>query len=325
MEMSVEKNWEKRILLIDDDPESLKIMKATLDWEGYLVDVATSGQMALDKIGSLFSPHLVLLDINMPNLDGLETLRRIRQSVEHVSTIFVSGETETEAVIRGLDAGADDYICKPFHPMELLARIRTQLRIKYIYDELQKTNAKLKDLVNIDDLTGLFNMRSLFEKLDHEIERMSRHGGFISVLMLDMDDFKSVNDQNDHLFGSYVLSEVGKILRKNIRKIDFASRYGGDEFLIIITDTDLAGSLVFAERIRSLVGARTFENDGCRIQLTVSVGVAIIGEKQKGMDSKTLIKYADKALYEAKDAGRNCVRYHKFKDEKNVSPPQVDA
>lgn len=147
------------------------------------------------------------------------------------------------------------------------------------------------------------------------------------MLMMDMDDFKSVNDQNDHLFGSYVLSEVGKILRENIRKIDFASHYGGDEFLMIITDTGLMGSLTFAERIRSLVKRKIFSNDGCSIRLTASLGLAVIGEKQVGIDSKTLIKYADKALYKAKDEGREFFLFCKdLSNKKGVKPkPNVST
>ena len=310
------KNKDKRILIVDDDPESLSLMYKVLEWEGYSADVARSGQLALEKM-CVWRPHLVLLDINMPKLNGLDTLKHLRTNTEHVSIIFVSGESETENVICGLDSGADDYICKPFNPSELLARVRVQLRMKALYDELQQANFKLKGLVDMDDLTGLFNMRSLYEKLDGELERVHRYGSSVSVLMMDLDHFKGVNDNNDHLFGSYVLAQVGKILRENMRKIDFAARYGGDEFLVVIAQSELRGSLCFAERIRSIIESTLFESDGYKIKLTSSLGLSVAtGKNKKYIDARTLVKYADKALYQAKHSGRNCVRYHQFEAEK---------
>src|SRR5690606_31562220 len=129
-----------------------------------------------------------------------------------------------------------DYIPKPFVPLEFLARVRTQLRIKDLHDQLRLMNEKLKELVDTDDLTGLFNMRSLYQKLDVELARARRYQRQVGVVMMDMDYFKSVNDGHDHLFGSYVLSQVGAIIRKTIRTTDIAARYGGDEFLIVLTE-----------------------------------------------------------------------------------------
>ena len=169
--------------------------------------------------------------------------------------------------------------------------------------------------MDIDDLTGLFNMRCLYDKLDHELERVHRYGGSLSVSMMDLDHFKNVNDSNDHLFGSYVLAQVGKILCENMRKIDFAARYGGDEFLIVIAETDLMGSLAFAERIRSVIETTTFKNDEYSINLTSSLGLAVTSKGQKSIDARALVKCADKALYQAKDSGRNCVKYYQFAEK----------
>src|SRR5690606_20888894 len=149
--------------------------------------------------------HLVLLDVNMPDLNGLETLAFLRQNREYISTIFISGNSDDEDVIRGLDSGADDYITKPFDPAVMLARIRCQLRIKDLRDELRRANVRLQELVEIDDLTGLYNMRSLYQKVDHELGRAARFNRSVAAVMMDMDHFKSVNDEHDHLFGSYVL------------------------------------------------------------------------------------------------------------------------
>ena len=137
-------NQQRKILTVDDDPESVKVIRKALEHYGYQVDTAGSGREAIEKI-SKWGPHLVLLDVNMPDLNGLETLALLRSSSEYVSTIFVSANSDVDHVIRGLDAGADDYICKPFHPQELMARIRCHLRIKDIRDELNRANARLKE------------------------------------------------------------------------------------------------------------------------------------------------------------------------------------
>ena len=308
----------KKILLVDDDRESLKMMRAALDWEGYVVDIAESGKMAIDKISADTCPHLILLDINMPGLDGLETLQLLRSNAEHISIIFVSADSDTDAVIRGLDAGADDYICKPFNPMELLARVKAQLRVKTLYDELQEANLKLKHLAETDDLTGLFNMRFLYDKLNHEIERINRYGGYVSAVMMDLDNFKKVNDGHDHLFGSYVLSEVGKILRKNTRQVDFAARYGGDEFLLVLAETDWKGAMVFSERIRRTIKKALFSNDNYEVQLTMSLGVSTVTSGQQ-VTARQLIRFADFALYEAKKAGKNCIKYRKIREDDLLS------
>jgi two-component system, cell cycle response regulator len=307
-------NQKRKILAVDDDPSSLKMLKKALEWSGYQVETASSGREALEKISD-WGPHLVLLDVNMPDLNGIETLAFLRGSQEYVSTIFVSGQSGSEDVIRGLDAGADDYICKPYNPLELMGRIRCHLRIKDIRDELNRANARLLELVDTDDLTGLYNMRSLYQKLDYELDRAGRYGRSVSVVMMDMDHFKSVNDDNDHLFGSFVLSRVGKIIKDTMRKVDFAARYGGDEFLIVLTETNYEGAEIFCERLRSTIEKYKFENDKHKIRLTSSIGFAITATGNKTVDARTLVRHADKALYEAKESGRNRVIGHNFATE----------
>ncbi len=307
--MSAElENQKRKILVVDDDSSSLRITQKSLEFEGYQVDTATSGQEAIAKMNS-WRPHLVLLDMSMPGLDGLETLKALRAKGEYVSVIFVSGKSETEDVIRGLDAGADDYIRKPFDTLELLARVRSQLRIKDLNDSLTRANEKLKELVDIDDLTGLFNMRSLYKRLDFELDRARRYRRSVCVLMMDMDHFKRVNDQHDHLFGSYVLAEVGKMIRENIRKVDFAARYGGDEFLVALMEIDLKGAEVFAERLRERIENHTFSSDNHSINLTASIGFAIASPAEHNIDARALVRIADQALYRAKEGGRNRVEW----------------
>ena len=175
-------------------------MKRLLEKEGYTVQTATSGRDGLTALDS-YRPDLVLLDVNMPGMDGLETIQILKRKENTAAVVFVTANTETEDVIRGLDAGALDYVSKPFSPMELMARVRAQIRVKKLQDELRDANRKLQGLVEIDDLTGLFNMRSVYDKLDQEIERARRYGHGVGAIMLDMDHFKGVNDNHDHLFG----------------------------------------------------------------------------------------------------------------------------
>lgn len=297
---------ERRILVVDDDPDSLEIIAETLAWDGYQVRKAASGDEALESIEQ-WSPDLLLLDVNMPGLSGMETLAKARLKIQYVAVMFISGHSSTEAVIQGLDAGADDYIPKPFDPLELLARVRTQLRIKDLNDQLRVANERLKELVDIDDLTGLYNMRSVYQRLESELERARRFGRQVCVVMLDMDKFKSVNDGHDHLFGSFVLSEVGAIIRQSIRSIDLGARYGGDEFLIMLTETHAQGAAYFCERLRKTIEAKLFKNDRDEIRLTASIGFAITPAGDSSTDARGLVRTADHALYEAKRGGRNRV------------------
>lgn len=227
--------------------------------------------------------------------------------------MFLSTESSTEAIIEVLDSGADDFIIKPFVPLELLARIRSQMRIRELHEQLLVANGQLQELVDIDDLTGLFNMRSLYQKLDFEIERSKRFKRDVTVVMMDMDHFKSVNDGHDHLFGSFVISEVGKIIKSCTRNVDIPARYGGDEFLMVLTETDHEGAVIFCERLREAVQTREFVSGSDRIWLTTSIGVAttIPGEK---ITSKELVRRADHSLYDAKRSGRNKVCYYQPND-----------
>ncbi len=311
-----EKN-QRRILVVDDDVFSQQMLRKTLEFEGYKVQVASNGNEALEVINNWY-PHLVLLDINMPGLDGMQTLTTLRSQLNYVSTIFISGNSTPEDIIKGLDAGADDYITKPFDPLVMLSRVRTQLRIKDIRDDLRRVNNRLQELVEIDDLTGLFNMRSLYSKLQNEIERSARYGRPICALMMDMDHFKRVNDEHDHLFGSFVLAEVGRIIRENIRKVDFAARYGGDEFLVVLTEADVNGAERFASRLSEYIRNHEFKNDMHSIHLTVSIGFAVTDPEHPYINARDLVRVADRALYDAKAAGRDCIKIVDLADNPEV-------
>lgn len=301
----------RRILVVDDEPDIGELLSDALSHCGYEVCWVDSGEAALRALYS-FAPDLILLDVSLPEINGLELLELLRRQEKYVACIFVSGKGFSDDIVKGLDGGADDYIVKPFDMPELLARVRSQLRIKDLNDSLSKANHQLLQLIDIDDLTGLFNMRSLFQKLDSEIVRAERFGRNVCVIMMDMDHFKQVNDKHDHLFGSFVLSQVGALIKDNIRRVDFAARYGGDEFLIVLTESHLEGAKIFAERLRKTIEQKTFSNDLHSMRLTVSVGLAICAPAENFIDAKELVRAADRALYIAKENGRNQVA---------ISPP----
>lgn len=316
----IQNKEKRRILVVDDDQDYLKFVSKTLEFEGYQVQTADCGEKAIATITDQ-TPDLLILDINMPGISGIDTLKLLRKKLSYVAVIFISANDKPEDVILGLDAGADDYIRKPFDVKELLARVKAKLRIKDLNDQLRLANQRLQELVEIDDLTGLYNMRSIYQKLDSEILRAQRFKKKIAVIMMDMDYFKSVNDEHDHLFGSYVLAEVGKIIRENIRKVDFGARYGGDEFLIVITETNLEGALLFAHRLKDTITQHVFRSHHNTKKLTASLGMALT-DPQIMLDARELVRRADEYLYTAKNKGRNRIEF--FDYSKAAPEPKVD-
>lgn len=299
--------YARQILVVDDDIDNIKMLTETLRFEGYKVDFATSGEEALNKVAEN-CPDLILLDINMGGIDGFDVLKDIGRRDNYVSVIFISARSNTTDVVSGLDAGADDYICKPFEPMEMLARVRAQLRIKDLTDKLAIANKKLLELVDVDDLTGLFNMRSMYTRIDNELIRVRRYGRTMAVVMMDLDNFKKVNDEYDHVFGSFVLANIGRIIRENIRQVDFAARYGGDEFMVVLTETGREGAIVFAERLRCAIESFVFQSGELSCRLTSSIGVAMGDLALADLSGQDLVRRADHTLYAAKRAGKNCVK-----------------
>ncbi len=295
----------RRILCIDDDVENLKLLKTALERDGYFVITTTSGEEALDRMDQ-WNPDLVLLDRNMPVISGPEVLKKLRSQANYTSVIFVSADATPNLIADCLLGGADDYVKKPFSFVELLARIKVRFRFKEVYEQLQSVVSQLKDQTERDFLTGLYNMRNMYDKIDSEIGRSKRYGGRVGCVMIDMDNFKLVNDKHDHLFGSYVLKEVGGLIRGNMRDSDMGARYGGDEFLIVVLEPDVEGIKTFCERLRKKIEMTTFQSGADSMRLTTSLGYCLSNPKIDA-DARTLVRLADRALYEAKAHGRNCV------------------
>lgn len=302
-----------RILVVDDVPDNVDILDARLASRGYTVVTATNGEEALERVREQ-APHLILLDVMMPGMDGHEVARRIKsdERLPFIPIILVTALTEADDVVQGLESGADDHISKPYNFRELEARVRAMLRIKRLQDELdlknrelEDVNQRLKKLSITDGLTELFNHRHVHELLHDEFGRMQRSGDPLSVAMIDLDRFKAVNDTYGHPTGDVILYETARIIREAAREIDMVGRYGGEEFIAILPDTDEAAAAAFAERVRARVEEHVFRDGATEVRMTMSAGVAsFLGE---GGAPETLLKHADEALYQAKGGGRNRV------------------
>ncbi|MFZ2948930.1 MAG: diguanylate cyclase [Desulfuromonadaceae bacterium] len=260
----------------------------------------------------LSSPvDIILCDLEMPRIDGFKFLSMLkaRPDLQDIPVIILTGMDDRERKIKGLELGASDYITKPFDREELVARVKVHLKIKKLQDELKRSNELLLELSNTDHLTGLFNRRFMMEALYKEVHRSIRKGGDLSLILLDIDHFKRVNDNFGHLQGDVVLQMMALLLQKELRSYDCAARYGGEEFVAILPDSSLEESLSVAERIRLAVQGTRF---GCpldKLCLTISLGVASFSrEHSPTVDG--FIKMADDALYRAKANGRNRVEFH---------------
>ncbi|MDD2773852.1 MAG: diguanylate cyclase [Elusimicrobiales bacterium] len=285
-----------KILAADDDPGILSLLKTVITSRGYLFTGVTDGGSAMEKMRA-DKPDLVMLDYSMPVLNGPSALAKMRAEGFTGPVIFLSAKADTSIIAGILENGADDYISKPFQPHELLARVQAHLRIKTLSD-------KLLLMADTDDVSGLLNMRAASRMLEHEIEAARRYERTLAAIMLDLDDFKSVNDDNGHLFGTWVLSRVGALLRETIRKADIAARYGGDEFLIILSESSLEGARFFGEKLCGAIASAVFEQGPHRAAVNASAGAAIF-QPQALVSAESVIREADRLLYEAKRSGKN--------------------
>jgi diguanylate cyclase (GGDEF)-like protein len=251
---------------------------------------------------------LVLCDLMMPGIDGFKllSLKRSRPELRDVPVIMLTGASDVGAKVKGLEAGAADYLTKPFHDEELVARVRVHLKLKALQEELREKNARLEELANTDGLTQLTNRRRFMEIAEIEMARAKRHGSALALVLLDIDHFKTVNDCFGHHMGDQALVMVGRVLRRDLRREDIAARIGGEEFVVMLPQTNASGARAFAERYRTEVRTATILADRGELQITVSLGVAAYPELPADSLGE-LLRYADRALYQAKDAGRDRV------------------
>ena len=300
--------YNMRVLIADDDIISRGVVKALLLKWGYEVLEVGDGNKAWNILKEKDSPHLVLLDWMMPEIDGLELCRRLRQSGDNTYhyIILLTGRDSKEDIIGGLNAGADDYITKPFMPEELEVRLRVGRRILDLQQSLKETLEVQSYQAQHDRLTKIFNHVEILNILEKELDRVGRQNGNLAIIMGDLDHFKKVNDTYGHVAGDAVLVEVAARMKNNIRIYDSAGRYGGEEFLLVLPGCTTEEAMIIANRILESISKEPVMFNNIPIMVTISLGVAVnrTGEKTKTTE---LVQLADAALYKAKQNGRNRV------------------
>jgi len=292
------------VLVAEDDPMFRTILKRWLETWGYPVTVAEDGEQAWTISQQEAQPELLILDWVMPGVDGAELCHRIRarQRAPYQYILLVTAKDNTDDVVAGLDAGADDYLTKPFERNELRARLRVGKRILTLQDGLIRAREDLRFQATHDALTGIWNRRAVFDLLQRELERATRSLSATGLLMLDLDHFKEVNDTYGHLAGDAVLREAAARVIQVVRSYDLVGRHGGEEFLVVLPGCDSNRVLQSAERVRAIIEATPIIVDRFAIRVTVSVGAT---SATSGTSQKELLGIADAALYQAKKAGRN--------------------
>jgi two-component system chemotaxis response regulator CheY len=292
-----------KVLIAEDDPVSRRLLEAFLSKWGYDVAVTCDGGEAWEVFNELEAPSLVISDWMMPNMDGLELCRKIREMKKSNYTYFIilTAKERKEDVVKGLEAGADDFLIKPFHQEELKYRVQIGERII----ELEQ---RILLLASTDFLTGVLNRRVFMEKMEVEINRSTRENAPLSLILTDIDYFKSINDRFGHQAGDLVLQRFTEQLSKSSRPYDFVGRYGGEEFVMCLPGGDGLQGRSVAERMRKRVEETKTKlpNSTQSVQITASFGVASLrmGSKET-VDS--LIRRVDEAMYKAKREGKNRV------------------
>lgn len=297
------------VLVIDDSTAIREQVVRTLKDVG-LFEQYKEAKDGLEGFKALieYKADLVICDVDMPRMDGFKFLQLVasRPELQGLPIIMLTGMMDFNSKIRGLDQGASDYLTKPFDSGELVARVKVQLKIKSLQDELKKANEQLKRLTNIDHLTNLFNRRYLAEILEGEFFRARRNRESLSLVIVDIDYFKNVNDTYGHQNGDVVLAAVAGLAQQQLRAYDSAARYGGEEFVLVLPGTSLHGGEMVAERLRQSVLGFSFPPPMQDLTLTISAGVSTYPSPNvDSMDS--LFRQADEALYRAKQEGRNRV------------------
>jgi diguanylate cyclase (GGDEF)-like protein len=297
-----------RILVAEDEITFRHMLKTFLVKWGYEVEVVSDGLEAWKVLQGENRPRLALLDWMMPNMDGVEICRALREgkSDPYTYVLLLTSRDQKQDVVEGFEAGADDYLIKPFNPHELRARIHAGERIIELEDRLIRAQEALRELASHDPLTGLLNRRACLDALVAELNRGSRSGNPVCIVMADIDHFKRVNDTHGHLIGDDVLCEVARRMQNSLRPYDAIGRYGGEEFLLVLPGCSLEEGVRLADRVCQLVRSEPAKAKNESIDVTISLGVAVTNQPLPG-DFEALLGAADAALYRAKSAGRNRV------------------
>ena len=293
----------EKVLIIDDINLNISILTNILEDSGFTV-FSTTNSLSVLEMTRKIKPDIILLDIMMPDLDGFEVCKLLKNDfyAKDILVIMVTAKKDGYDIKNALELGAFDYIKKPLDEIELIARIQSALRIKVEQD-------KLKDLAMKDSLTGLFSNYSFIELFEKELARQQRYNFNLSFVMIDIDYFKNVNDTYGHIAGNIILKELSNILVNSVRQGDIVSRYGGEEFCIVLPGADKDGAFQLCERIRQKIENFKFDIGSKTINATVSMGIFVKDSKDKIATSEIIHK-ADKELYRAKSNGRNRVEMY---------------
>jgi diguanylate cyclase (GGDEF)-like protein len=304
--MSNEAKPKKQVLIAEDDPVSCHLLKSLLVKWDYEVSVETNGLAALRILEGDETLRLAILDWMMPGMEGVQICQRLREHKNrpYVYVLLLTARSEKRDLLRGLELGADDYLTKPFDAEELRARLLVGERILNLQDELIGAQEELRFRATHDALTGISNRAAVMDALRNELSRQVREQRSFGVILVDIDHFKNVNDTYGHLCGDEVLQAVTRRMKECIRPYDTVGRYGGEEFLIIASNTDAVGTLALAERIRGVVESKPAVTQAGEVRVTASLGVAVSTDARSA-DPQILLRLADKALYRAKELGRN--------------------
>jgi two-component system cell cycle response regulator len=296
-----------KVLIADDSATSRKLLWGTLKRWGYEVVVAEDGQEAWAILSGEDPPPLAILDWVMPHLTGIEVCRKVRETRREPYTyiLLLTSKNTKEETVEGMESGADDYIVKPFHEHELQVRLRAGKRIVDLQMDLLNAREELRERAEKDLLTLLPNRSAIQTILDEEISRCHRDQRSVGIIILDLDHFKSINDTYGHFAGDAVLRETAHRFRANMRPYDRIGRYGGEEFLVVLPNSDLEQTVQQADRMRMILAHKPMYVDGKELTVTASFGVTVSDGTDRSSDQ--YVRVADQALYRAKHEGRNCV------------------
>lgn len=309
-----------RILVAEDSLIYRRLIEDQLSRLGYQPMLVENGNEAWQILTGENAPRIAILDWIMPGLTGIDICRELRKSETgfHTYVILLTSRDETEDIVRGLEAGADDYITKPFHPDELAVRLLAGLRIVRLQEQLVSALEDQKLKASRDPLTGLWNRTTILDLLAKELERSRRMSFPVGVIMADVDHFKKLNDSYGHVDGDAVLREISRRMFTSLRSYDSVGRYGGEEFLVMLPRCDRETAEQSAERLRKVIAEKAFRTSGGPIKVTVSLGVTSV---DPDMDAhiEHIVRTADAALYEAKTAGRNRTTWKALTDNNQPS------
>ena len=299
-------NKKKTILIVDDTKINIDILIELLD-DTYDVIVSLSAKRALEIVDET-PVNIILLDILMPDVSGYDVCRilKTKDNTKNIPVIFITANTDEESIDLAYQVGGIDYITKPFKALELLARVKTQLNMQNLLLELEESSKELKLLASQDHMTKLYNRRYFADISVSILDLAKRNNKQFSILMLDIDKFKRINDTYGHHIGDEVIIALANVLKSTNRKSDIACRFGGEEFLILLPETDIDGAYIIGEKLRKLVAELTVKVEDQDIGFTISVGVAQIDLKNEN-DLEATIQRSDEGLYKAKESGRNMV------------------